>query len=44
VPAGRRRSPATLRGKIEAEPHHPSLIQTIPDIGYRFETPNLEHS
>ena len=35
---------ATLRGKIEAEPHQPSLIQTIADIGYRFETPDLEHS
>ena len=35
---------ATLRGKIEAEPHHPSLIQTIPDIGYRFEASDLEQS
>jgi DNA-binding response OmpR family regulator len=28
----------TLRGKIEADPHHPIFIQTIRDIGYRFET------
>ena len=27
----------TLRGKIEADPHHPVRIQTIRDIGYRFE-------
>ena len=27
----------TLRAKIEADPHHPSCIQTIRDIGYRFE-------
>lgn len=27
----------TLRAKIEADPHHPTLIQTIRDIGYRFE-------
>lgn len=28
----------TLRAKIEAHPHHPAFIQTIRDIGYRFET------
>ena len=28
---------ATLRGKIEPDPHHPRFIQTIRDIGYRFE-------
>jgi DNA-binding response OmpR family regulator len=28
----------TLRGKIEPDPHNPSYIQTIRDIGYRFET------
>jgi DNA-binding response OmpR family regulator len=28
----------TLRAKIEADPHHPIFIQTIRDIGYRFET------
>jgi DNA-binding response OmpR family regulator len=28
---------ATLRGKIEPDPHHPVFIQTIRDIGYRFE-------
>jgi DNA-binding response OmpR family regulator len=27
----------TLRGKIEADPHHPVHVQTIRDIGYRFE-------
>jgi DNA-binding response OmpR family regulator len=30
---------ATLRAKIEPDPHHPVLIQTIRDIGYRFEPP-----
>jgi DNA-binding response OmpR family regulator len=29
----------TLRSKIEQNPHHPTLIQTIRDIGYRFELP-----
>jgi len=29
----------TLRGKIESDPHNPAFIQTIRDIGYRFETP-----
>jgi len=29
----------TLRAKIESDPHHPSFIQTIRDIGYRFECP-----
>jgi DNA-binding response OmpR family regulator len=27
----------TLRAKIEADPHNPKFIQTIRDIGYRFE-------
>jgi len=27
----------TLRAKIETDPHHPVCIQTIRDIGYRFE-------
>jgi DNA-binding response OmpR family regulator len=27
----------TLRAKIESDPHHPLCIQTIRDIGYRFE-------
>ncbi|HEX8312498.1 MAG TPA: response regulator transcription factor [Chthoniobacteraceae bacterium] len=27
----------TLRGKIEPEPHRPTFIQTIREIGYRFE-------
>ena len=27
----------TLRAKIEADPRHPCYIQTIRDIGYRFE-------
>jgi DNA-binding response OmpR family regulator len=29
---------ATLRAKIEPEPHAPTFIQTIRDVGYRFET------
>jgi DNA-binding response OmpR family regulator len=28
---------ATLRAKVEPEPHRPAYIQTIRDIGYRFE-------
>jgi DNA-binding response OmpR family regulator len=28
----------TLRAKIEPDPHNPTFIQTIRDIGYRFET------
>jgi len=31
----------TLRAKIEADPHRPSFIHTIRDIGYRFEIPQL---
>jgi DNA-binding response OmpR family regulator len=27
----------TLRAKIEMDPRHPRYIQTIRDIGYRFE-------
>jgi len=27
----------TLRGKIEPDPHHPTFIRTIREIGYRFE-------
>jgi DNA-binding response OmpR family regulator len=27
----------TLRSKIESDPHHPTFIQTIREIGYRFE-------
>ena len=29
---------ATLRSKLETDPHQPVFIQTIRDIGYRFET------
>jgi DNA-binding response OmpR family regulator len=29
----------TLRGKLEPNPHEPVFIQTIRDIGYRFECP-----
>jgi DNA-binding response OmpR family regulator len=29
---------ATLRSKLEKDPHQPVVIQTIRDIGYRFET------
>ena len=28
---------ATLRAKIEPDPHHPTYVQTIRDIGYRLE-------
>jgi len=28
---------ATLRGKIEPDPHAPTFVRTIRDIGYRFE-------
>jgi DNA-binding response OmpR family regulator len=30
---------ATLRAKIEPDPHRPASIRTIRDIGYRFEVP-----
>ena len=30
----------TLRGKIEPDPNHPTFIETIRDIGYRFENSN----
>jgi two-component system alkaline phosphatase synthesis response regulator PhoP len=30
----------TLRSKIEPDPHHPTFIQTIREIGYRFESPD----
>lgn len=29
----------TLRGKIEPDPRRPTFIQTVRDIGYRFELP-----
>jgi DNA-binding response OmpR family regulator len=29
----------TLRSKIEPDPRHPTYIQTIRDVGYRFEPP-----
>lgn len=29
----------TLRAKIEPDPHHPTCIRTIRDIGYRFDPP-----
>jgi DNA-binding response OmpR family regulator len=32
----------TLRAKVEPDPHRPTYIQTIRDIGYRFE-PNGTH-
>ena len=32
----------TLRSKIEADPSKPEFIQTIRDIGYRFEMPRDE--
>jgi DNA-binding response OmpR family regulator len=30
----------TLRGKIEPDPKNPTFIQTIRDVGYRFEIPD----
>ena len=33
---------ATLRAKVEADPHNPEYIQTIRDIGYRFEPDTQE--
>jgi DNA-binding response OmpR family regulator len=33
----------TLRAKVEPDPHRPVYIQTIREIGYRFE-PNGEPS
>ncbi|UCE59757.1 MAG: response regulator transcription factor [Phycisphaerales bacterium] len=30
----------TLRGKIEPDPARPTFIQTIRDVGYRFEVPD----
>ncbi len=32
----------TLRSKIEEDPRHPRFIQTIRDVGYRFEIPEAE--
>jgi DNA-binding response OmpR family regulator len=32
----------TLRGKIEPNPRQPCLIQTIRDVGYRFELPEVD--
>mgnify|MGYP001256699715 CR=1 FL=1 len=32
---------ATLRAKIEPDPHTPAFIHTIRDIGYRFEPGKL---
>jgi len=32
----------TLRSKIEADPKHPILIQTIRDVGYRFDPSEAE--
>ena len=29
---------ATLRAKVENDPHRPAFIQTVRDLGYRFET------
>ena len=31
----------TLRNKIETDPHNPTLIHTIREIGYKFEPPDL---
>jgi DNA-binding response OmpR family regulator len=32
----------TLRSKIEPDPHHPTFIHTIREIGYRFESGGAE--
>ena len=32
----------TLRGKVEPDPSHPVYIQTVRDIGYRFDPPDVE--
>jgi len=32
----------TLRSKIEPNPHRPSFIHTIREIGYRFETAPMD--
>lgn len=32
----------TLRAKIERDPHHPAYIQTIRNVGYRFEDTSAE--
>jgi len=32
----------TLRGKIEPDPHRPTFIQTVREIGYRFEMPHAQ--
>ena len=29
----------TLRGKIETDPRRPTYIQTVREVGYRFEMP-----
>jgi DNA-binding response OmpR family regulator len=31
------RAVTTLRAKIEENPNRPRLIQTVPQVGYRFE-------
>jgi DNA-binding response OmpR family regulator len=33
----------TLRAKIEQDPQHPTFIQTIRDVGYRFEIAEPSH-
>ncbi len=35
---------STLRNKIERDPHDPTFIQTVRDIGYRFEIPDIDPS
>ena len=34
---------STLRGKIEPDPRYPTYLQTIRDIGYRFEMPRTDN-
>ena len=36
------RTVSTLRNKIEPDPQNPTLIQTVKDIGYKFERPEKD--
>jgi DNA-binding response OmpR family regulator len=30
----------SLRRKLEPDPHHPVYIQTVREVGYRFDLPD----